>query len=71
MFRRKEAARYLTEVRGLPVATQTLAKKAVTGGGPNFHKFGRFPVYLPADLDSWAELKLGPKRISTSDTEDA
>ena len=49
MLRRKAAARYLTEVRGLPIAPQTLAKIASIGGGPAFRKFGRFPVYDVAD----------------------
>jgi hypothetical protein len=67
MLRRKEAARYLTEKRGLPVAAQTLAKLAVIGGGPSFRKFGRFPVYRAADLDRWADMRLGPIQRSTSD----
>jgi hypothetical protein len=67
LLRRKEAARYISEKRGLPVAPQTLAKLAVIGGGPNFRKFGRYPVYSIADLDAWAESKLGPLQRSTSD----
>ncbi len=68
MLRRKEAARYLAEVRGVPIAPQTLAKLAVIGGGPTFRKFGRFPVYRPADLDEWVDAKLGPAQTSTSST---
>jgi hypothetical protein len=69
LLRRKEAARYLTEVRGLPVAPQTLAKLAVIGGGPAFRKFGRYPVYSPTDLEAWVESKLGPRQRSTGDRE--
>jgi hypothetical protein len=67
LLRRKEAARYLAETRGLTVAPQTLAKLAVIGGGPSFRKFGRFPMYSIADLDSWADSRLGSLQRSTSD----
>ena len=70
LLRRKEAARYLTQSRGLPVAPQSLAKYAVIGGGPAFRKFGRFPVYDVVDLDNWADGRLGPLQRSTSDSED-
>lgn len=70
MLRRKQAARYLSEKRGLPVAAQTLAKLAVIGGGPSYRKFGRFPIYSIADLDVWADGKLGPLQRSTSDTKE-
>jgi hypothetical protein len=42
-----------------------MAKLAVVGGGPLSRKAGRFPLYEIADLDTWANLKLGPKRRST------
>jgi hypothetical protein len=71
LLRRKEAARYLTEVRGIPVAAQTLAKYATNGGGPTFRKFGRHALYRPADLDAWSESKLGPLQRSTSDVKEA
>lgn len=63
---RKEASRFLAEVRGLPVAPQTLAKFAVNGGGPIFRKFGRRPVYSVDDLNAWADARLGPPQSSTS-----
>lgn len=66
MLRRKEAARYLTEQLGLPVAGQTLAKMAVNGGGPPFHKFDCFPLYRQVDLENWARAKLGPVISSIS-----
>ena len=71
LLRRKEAARYLSEKRGLPVAPQTLAKLAVVGGGPAFRKFGRFPLYDVSDLNDWADAQLGPPRRSTSDAKAA
>jgi hypothetical protein len=40
---------------------------AVVGGGPLYRKAGRFPLYDPEDLDSWASARLGSKRRSTSD----
>jgi hypothetical protein len=67
LLRRKEAARYVQETWGIPLSAQTMAKLAVVGGGPLFRKAGRFPLYEIADLDTWANLKLGPKRRSTSD----
>ena len=63
---RKQASAHLAE-RGLPVAAATLAKLAVVGGGPEFHKFGRFPRYTPEALDAWAATKLSGPRRSTSD----
>jgi hypothetical protein len=38
---RAEAARYLTEVRGLPTTKGTLQKKATTGGGPDYDIYGQ------------------------------
>jgi hypothetical protein len=43
--RRKEAARYLADVWGIPTSPKTLAKLALTGGGPSYRKAGRFPLY--------------------------
>jgi hypothetical protein len=66
-LRRKAASEYCT-ARGFPVAPATLAKYATLGGGPEFRKFSRFPLYeLPA-LDRWIESKLTGPRRSTSDT---
>jgi hypothetical protein len=63
-----EAAQYLNEVHGLPVAPRTLDNKAWSGEGPVFYKAatGR-RLYDPADLDVWATLALGSPRRSTSD----
>jgi hypothetical protein len=67
--RRKEAARYLTDVWGIPTSPKTLAKLAVTGGGPQYRKAGRLPLYEIAELDSFARSKLSPLVSSTSQLE--
>jgi hypothetical protein len=66
-LRRKDAAYYVRTNWGLPCAPQTLAKLAVVGGGPVFRKAGRYPLYSPEDLDSWAKGRIGHPRTSTSD----
>lgn len=63
---REEAAQYLTENRGLPVAKGTLQKWATTGGGPVYRRFGKRAVYRQEDLDAWAEEKLSAPRHSTT-----
>jgi hypothetical protein len=65
-LRRADAARYVRENWGLPCSPKWLAKLAVTGGGPIFRKAGRFPIYLPSDLDAWADARIGEPRRSTS-----
>jgi hypothetical protein len=67
-FRRAEAAHYVRETWGMPCSSKWLAKLAVVGGGPIFRKAGRFPIYRPADLDAWAEGRIGEPRRSTSVT---
>ena len=66
--RRKAAAQYIREHWGLPCSPNTLAKLAVIGGGPVFRRAGRIPLYTIADLDRYAEAKLGKPMRSTSDT---
>lgn len=65
----REAAAYLVEVHGLPMAPRTLDNRAWAGDGPAFFKArtGR-RLYDPADLDAWAEAVIGQPRRSTSDT---
>lgn len=65
-LRRTAAAHYVRETWGMPCSPKWLAKLAVTGGGPIFRKAGRFPIYLPTDLDQWAESRIGAPRRSTS-----
>ena len=64
---REKASAYLLSTWGLKRAVGTLAKLAVIGGGPAFHKAGRNPLYAPADLDTWAAKIIGPRKLSTSD----
>jgi hypothetical protein len=68
-MRRREASQYLQDQHGIRLAHSTLAKLAVVGGGPPFRLDGRFPVYDRADLDVYADARLGPLRRSTSDRE--
>lgn len=65
-LRRADAAHYVRNTWGIPCSTRWLAKLAVVGGGPIFHKAGRFPIYDPADLDAWAQSRIGAPRRSTS-----
>jgi hypothetical protein len=67
LLRRSEAARYVTETYGMPLSPKTLAKVAVIGGGPQFRKAGRFPLYEVPHLDAWARSKLSPLVSSTSE----
>jgi len=66
-LRRGEAAQYICEKWGVPTSPKTLAKLAVIGGGPLFCKAGRFPLYLPSELDNWVRSRIGPMQRSTSD----
>jgi hypothetical protein len=63
--RRKSAAEYLLKKYGFG-AYATLAKLAVTGGGPHFCKVGRMVVYREHELDAWALSKISAPRRSTS-----
>jgi hypothetical protein len=66
-LRRVEAARYIQEKWGYPCSPLTLAKLAVTGGGPPFRKAGRYPLYDPSHLDEWVRSKLSRVVKSTSE----
>ena len=65
-LRRDKAAAYLQERYGA-YTIDTLAKLACVGGGPKFRKLGPFPVYLPSDLDEWAQSRMSRKFSSTSE----
>lgn len=65
-MRRASASKYLGERTDGMYNAGTLAKLAVTGGGPRFQKLGRFPVYTQEDLDEWLENRLSAKVTSTS-----
>jgi hypothetical protein len=66
-LRRDAAAAYVQGAYGFPCSRQWLARLAVIGGGPAFHKAGRFPLYERADLDAWAQSKIGPRVLSTGE----
>jgi hypothetical protein len=51
---RKAASEYLLSTWGLKRSVNYLAKLAVVGGGPGFHKANRDPLYAIEDLDIWA-----------------
>jgi hypothetical protein len=65
-LRRKQAGEYLKSKFGFG-SEKTLAKLAVVGGGPIFHKAANAAIYRPEDLDSWALAKIGAPQKSTSD----
>jgi hypothetical protein len=46
---------------------RTLAKYAVTSGGPPYRKARRYPLYHPDDLDDWVGRKLSNPVTSTSE----
>ena len=66
-LRRVEASRYLLDVWGISRTPKTLAKLAVTGGGPAYQKDGRFPLYTIESLDDWVASQLSPMVTSTAD----
>jgi hypothetical protein len=65
--RRRAAAEYLREQRGIPCSEKTLAKLACIGGGPTYRLYGRIPLYSIADLDAYANAKLSKPVRSTSE----
>jgi hypothetical protein len=66
-LRRRVVSEYFDEVWGLQISPNTLAKWAVTGDGPPFQKWGRFPYYDTDVLDLFAIERLGTLRRSTSE----
>jgi hypothetical protein len=66
-LRRVDAARYIELTYGFPCSPRWLAKLAVVGGGPIYRKAARTPIYAPADLDAWAQSRIGAPQKSTSD----
>jgi hypothetical protein len=65
------ASEYLFKEHGVSLSPATLAKLAVIGGGPSFRKDGPFPLYERAGLDTFATVRLGPLRASTSESQAA
>jgi hypothetical protein len=65
-LRREQAAEYLQKRIGA-YTVETLAKLACVGGGPKFRRFGRIPLYTPADLEEWIASRLSESVGSTSE----
>ena len=70
-LRREKASEYLRDKWGIERKASTLAKLAVTGGGPCFRHAGRWPLYDLQDLDAWAQSITSPLKRSTSDVGEA
>jgi hypothetical protein len=66
-LRRKLASQYLQEHWGIRCGHNYLARLAVIGGGPVFHKSGRDPLYTIGDLDAWAESRISGPMNSTAE----
>lgn len=66
LFTREGVAKALTAA-GYPIATGTLAQKAVRGDGPPYQKFGRKPLYRWKSALEWAEARTGKVVSSTSE----
>jgi hypothetical protein len=66
---RRGASAYIHEKYGPAIrySANTLAKMAVTGGGPVFRRIGNRVVYEEDDIDDWITEKLGPPMRSTSE----
>lgn len=62
----KQAAIFLAEVNGIPIAPRTLTKLRVIGGGPTFRRFGRLVIYDCNDLLDWAASRISGPLASTS-----
>ncbi len=63
---RRAAAAFLKDRIGSG-SPLTLAKMAVNGGGPAFHRCQNRVIYAVPDLIEWADSKIGPKQTSTAD----
>lgn len=66
-LRRAAASVYLKEKHGIERSPATLAKYASIGGGPEFRRAGRVPLYTPDALDKYAESILSKPVRSTSE----
>jgi hypothetical protein len=66
-LRRVVASTYLLDEWGLSRTPKTLAKQAVTGGGPVMEYDGRIPLYTPDSLDEYASRALSEPVKNTSE----
>ena len=57
---RRAAAQRIREKHGLPCTEATLANMAGRGNGPVYRLIAARAYYLPDDIDSWAEARIGP-----------
>lgn len=64
---RREASQYLKDQWGIRLSEGHLKNLAQTGDGPPFEKDGRFAVYQPENLDTYASERLSPLVRSTSE----
>jgi hypothetical protein len=62
----RQAAAFLTD-RGFKIAPATLSKLRCLGGGPEFQKFGRRPLYSETSLLEWVQGRTTGSLRSTSD----
>jgi hypothetical protein len=69
--RRPGASAYLAERWGLQYSPTTLANMARKGTGPVYRLRGKFAVYVEADLDSWAQLRISGLKRRASDVTEA
>ncbi|MEQ1706208.1 MAG: hypothetical protein ABL867_09595 [Rickettsiales bacterium] len=67
LLRRAEASKYLMEKWYTSRTPATLAKLAVTGGGPSFIHIGTIPYYPILELDAYVQSIMSPLKRSTSD----
>ena len=67
LFRRAEASQYLVETWRIPCSAGALAKLAVVGGGPEYRKAGRTPLYPQDALDEYARSKLSRRVRKTAE----
>jgi hypothetical protein len=68
LLTRDATAAALTE-SGFPTSPKTLATKASRGGGPRFRRFGPRALYRWGDALEWAEKRLSPAMLSTSEAD--
>lgn len=66
LLSRVEAAEYLNQLGGIRITGKALAKRAVLGTGPRYHRFGGRVLYRPSDLAAWFEENLSAPYSSTS-----
>jgi hypothetical protein len=65
---RREAAKYASEVLGVPVRASTIAKKAMKGAGPKPDSFyGRVELFTPETIESWVLSELCADRPTKLD----